>query len=609
MSECRDPLLPLHGLTAIISNGRHIPGGICAEHLSLLGASVRIERGDATLAGALTLRSSDSGDTIGCSIPWLDSPLPATDGTIQALSGLIGVHSLDRGVPARLGLEVASVAAGIIATQGILAGLIAQCRGQRVQTVTTSVLAGALAFLRHHLAIATCGGSFPFCAPKEGQRPPFSTSDGHWVEIEVLSGDAWKAFWTKLGVNPVDEAGKAWLPYVYRYLAGRCALPAALHKATQRHSLAELQRCAEEFGIALCRVRTYQDLFAEPGWSPEAAPWIIRAAEERRPHRSPLATNPEGPLSGLRVVEVTSRLQGPLAGLLLSLLGAEVIKIEPPGGDFGKHSPPLAGSIGAAYLAYNRGKRCVEIDYKPSEGRAQLREWIAGADVFIHNWRMGRAEQLGLDATNLLRLNPGLVYAHASGWGSGDSEPCPIAGDFLVQAHAACGDGLNPSGEPPFPSPLTLVDVTGGLLACEGILAGLYARELTGHGCRVETSLLGGAKSLQAPVLRAIAGRNGKRKPHNALDQPIATADGFLVVEDCEEVRDRFARIVDSSFIDQLGSRTAREWEALLLNAGIAAAEVRTDLRSLPSDPRFAGLVERAQDACWLPAAPWRFAT
>ena len=661
---------PLAGWTVTTDEGAALPIRVCAEHLAFLGARWDRERPrspnastDALVAGEFTLRPESGGgkgasldEGLDCTIQWQgvgqrDAKLRSTEAIVQAISGLMGVHGRDGRIPQRLGLEVASVAAGIVATQGVLAALIARSRGYSARRVQTSVLQAGLLFLSHHLAIATCADGFSFPSLENGAGPPFRTADDEWIEIEVLSFDTWLAFWRRLGVK---RAGLevAWSSFVYRYLAASCALPAALHQATARHSLAELRRIAGACGIALCRVRTYPEVLAELGWPAEVggqsassdlglkAPWAIYVADQRpttndqRPttdqgRRSPchlVTLSEQSPLAGLRVVEITSRLQGPLAGLLLRMLGADVLKVEPPGGDFGRHAPPLAGSFGAAYLAYNRGKRVVEIDYKGPAGRAQLADLLATADVFLHNWRSGRAEKLGLDFADVARSNPGLVYAHASGWGRDGDEPCPFAGDYLVQAHAGSGDGLNPSDKPPFPSRLTLVDVTGGLLACEGILAGLYLRERTGQGCRADTSLLAGAMALQTSVLQAIAdgheqGRYLGRPLWGILDRPIETADGFLVVSaEDEQTRRRLSEVCglgsstdaeasEEAIAERLRSRPAAEWEVLLLDAGIPAAAVNSDLNTLPRDSRVAALLERVEDACWVPGAPWQIAS
>ena len=630
----KDPILPVH---------------VCAQHLSALGATVEQEQeACSNRQGEQVLRMSSIGDRfptagdVDCSIAWNPNrrEQSGNEALIQAISGLMAVHGRDRSIPRRLGLEVASVAAGIVATQGVLAVLISKSRGQPISRIRTSVLEAALMFLYHHIAIATCGGNWPFRPLESEQGPPFATADGHWVELEVMTGESWKTFWTRLGVGDAKEAGSAWLPYVYRYLAGSCALPAALHDATRRNTLAEIRRAAEQSGVTVGTVRSYEDLLCDLGSSGQnrrknlALLWTIEprtghVETERRHADQRLAAAPILPLAGMQVVEVTSRLQGPLAGLLLQMLGAEVLKVEPPGGDFGRFSPPLAGSVGAAYLAYNRDKQVLEIDYKRPEGRAQLTDLAAGADVFLHNWKSGRAEQLGLDFQHLSRRNPRLIYAHASAWGKMDEEPSPIAGDFLVQAYAACGDGLNPVGEPPFPSRITLLDVTGGLLACEGILAGLYGRERSGYGCRVETSLLSAAMSLQSEILTAIAtnqerSRLAGRPLWGWLDQPLETGEGFIMVSREDSAVEK--RLLDVCNLDvcnidespagsdiserllkRLRAKTAAEWNVLFRRAGIPSELVCTSLAKLSEDCELQNLLQHVDSACCVPAAPWHF--
>lgn len=640
----------LHGITIVTNAADALPIKLCAEHLGLLGAKQTRTSPLTARAGAemaLWLHGQDhqafpQGEPIECIIhqpaEQQEKSLSDTEALVQAISGLMAVHGRDRLTPRRLGIEVASVAAGVVATQGLLAALLARSRGYAVTQVETSVLQASLLFLYHHLALATCTDEFVFPDAEAAPGPPFCTADEAWVELEMLTFEAWRAFWQRLGVEQATLLEEGWVAFVYRYLAGRCTLPAALHAATRRYTLAELRPIAEACKVALCRVRTYPEVLAELGWPLQeqpirtpfdrqlGAPWVIcpgigSAVPERKPTPYHHA---DGPLTGLRVVEITSRLQGPLAGHLLRLLGADVIKVEPPGGDFGRFAPPLAGSFGAAYLAYNRAKQVVEIDYNQPAGRAQLADLATNADVFLHNWRSGRAEKLGFDFTNLTQSNPRLVYAHASGWGRMDNEPTPIAGDYLVQAYAGCGDGLNPVGTAPFPSRLTLVDVMGGLLACEGILSGLYLRERTGQGCRVDTSLLAGAMTFQSHILQAITqgcerGRQAGRPLWRLLDQPLKTTDGFLMVSVANEQSvNRLARIcglsgvstphlLEMQIAEQLSKRTTTEWERLLRAAAIPATVVCNDLSSLPHDPRFTGLLERINNACWAPAAPWQF--
>jgi CoA:oxalate CoA-transferase len=604
---------PLEGLR-LSARAIGVAGRVCAEHLTRLGACPS-ETGEWARAGELAVWSEETGqDGVTCSIRWhpSDQDLPATEATIQAVSGLMGVHGREALRPRRLGLPVASVAAGVLATQGALAALIARSRGQPVTGVATTVLQAALMFLRHHVAIATCGDVFPHGMVVTAAGPPFYTADGYWVELEALSGDAWKEFWIRLGVGRSD-AGGSWLPFAFRYLAGRCSLPDTLHQASRRVTLGHLRAVASETGVAVCRVRDRAEVVAELGPDGVGPPWLIDQGSWSPDRNGARQASGPGPLSGFRVVEVTSRLQGPLAGQLLRLLGAEVIKVEPPGGDFGRSAPPRAGSAGAAYLAYNSGKRVVEIDYKDGAGRAALADLLADADVFLHNWRSGRAEQLGLDPASVSRLNASLAYAHASGWGGLTVEPDPIAGDYLVQAHAACGEGLNSPDQPPFPSRVTLVDVTGGLLACEGILAALYLRERTGRSARVTTSLYAAALALQTGLLD---GSSAARTLWGLWDEPLQTSDGFLVVS--VEGRTALGQLaascglapaegeLEERIAERLRSRPAAEWEGRLRAAGIAAAAVRRDLSVLPDDPALGCLLEPI-DGCWVPGSPWQF--
>src|SRR5207247_6248999 len=179
---------------------------------------------------------------------------PDPEALAQARSGLMAVHGREQGRPRRLGLDVASVAAGILASQAVLAALLARRRGLQVEWVETSVLEGALTFLEHHVAIETAGAALPPDLELTGPGPPFQTSDGYWVELECLKFDRWLEFWKRLGLRvPEDGLADAWSTYAPRYLTGVCTLPVALHDAAARASLAELEAAAGP-DIAICRL-------------------------------------------------------------------------------------------------------------------------------------------------------------------------------------------------------------------------------------------------------------------------------------------------------------------------------------------------------------------
>lgn len=534
---------------------------------------------------------------------------PGSEATVQAVSGLMEVNGRDRSTPRRLGLEVASVAAGLLAAQGELAAAVAGLRGGPVPTVDTSVLQAGLVLLSHYFVVATGLEDAVPGPPLPAPGPPFRSAEGRWFEIETLEPEGWKRFWTALGAGGA-ELGPAWTVFRWRYERAACSLPAALHEAAGRRTLAELGRVAAAAGVSLVPLRAYVDVLPEAGTGGPA----MRAGRASRPPADRPRQGGPLPLAGVRVVEATSRIQGPFAGMLLRMLGAGVVRVQPPEGDYGR-----------AALTLHRGKDTVQLDLATPAGRHHLAGLVADADVFMHNWRPGKAAEWELGFDELAGLHPGLVYAGLSGWGERPPAGHPLGTDFLVQAHAGLGDGLTPLDEPVAPSRMILSDLFGGLLGAEAVLAGLYRRERTGRGWEVGSSLLDGAMALQAHVLEAMVGskedgRQRGRPVWGALDRPVATAEGLLAVsaEDdeafarlcrrCDVDRDAAPRAaLEAHVANRLAGATATAWEERLLDAGVPAARVCQDLAAVPADPRFAPLFEPVASGV-APQAPWCFA-
>lgn len=195
-------------------------------------------------------------------------------------------------------------------------------------------------------------------------------------------------------------------------------------------------------------------------------------------------TSPTDLLRDIKVVEFTHMVMGPAAGLMLADLGAEVIKVEPVGGDKTRR---LLGS-GAGYFAmYNRNKKSIALDLKSDRGRELALQLIDEADVFIENFRPGALEKLGLDFASLSDRNPRLIYCSEKGFLDGPySERTAL--DEVAQMMGGLAYMTGPPGRP-LRAGASVIDVTGGMFGAISILAALQSREQTGQGCHVSASL------------------------------------------------------------------------------------------------------------------------
>jgi len=215
-----------------------------------------------------------------------------------------------------------------------------------------------------------------------------------------------------------------------------------------------------------------------------------------------------GALAGVRVVDLTRYIPGPYCTMLLGDLGADVIKVEePPIGDPVRAVPPAVDGESALHAALNRSKRSVVVDIRQEAGASVVRRLAAKADVFIEAYRPGALDRRGLGADLLLEENPRLLYCSLTGYG----QDGPLAGraghdiDYLALG-GLLGTLREGEGRPVLPG-TQIADMTGGLLATIGILAGLQARERTGRGQRVDVSMLEGVLALMTvPAARTAAG-------------------------------------------------------------------------------------------------------
>jgi crotonobetainyl-CoA:carnitine CoA-transferase CaiB-like acyl-CoA transferase len=228
------------------------------------------------------------------------------------------------------------------------------------------------------------------------------------------------------------------------------------------------------------------------------------------PAPPPALTDGAGLLEGLRVVDFSAFVAGPLAAEVLADLGAEVIKVEPPAGE---------AMRGAAYAlaACQRGKRSLAMDIGAADARPVVECLLAWADVVLHNFRVGVSERLGIDEATVAGLNPRAVYCHASAFGSTGPRAKAPGNDALMQALTGFARANGGAGNDPVAATWIPLDMAGGWVAAAGILAGLYARATSGRGQQVATSLLGAGMLLHSGVFR----RDGEvvRGPELDADQ------------------------------------------------------------------------------------------
>lgn len=324
----------------------------------------------------------------------------------------------------------------------------------------------------------------------------------------------------------------------------------------------------------------------------------------------PSSPNRQGPLAGLRVLDLTRILAGPFATMQLADLGADVIKVEAPGrGDETRRwGPPFAPDGTASYyLAINRNKRSLTLDLGDPETNAVARRLARAADVMIDNFLPGRLANFGLDHRELRARNPGLISATISGFGSDNPYSDRPGFDMLAQA---MGGMMSITGDPEGPPTrvgVAMSDLVSGLFVNHGILAALHERARTGRGRHVEVSLLDTQVASLVNMASAwlTAGvephRFGNHHPSIAPYEPLQTADGPLVVTVGNDRQ--FTRFVHALGLDELAddprfatnhqrvehraelaealeerlrTRTRDEWLEVLIEAEVPAAPINT---------------------------------
>jgi crotonobetainyl-CoA:carnitine CoA-transferase CaiB-like acyl-CoA transferase len=305
-------------------------------------------------------------------------------------------------------------------------------------------------------------------------------------------------------------------------------------------------------------------------------------------------TTGDGPLAGIRVVDLTRALAGPYATLMLADAGADVIKVERAGGgdDTRGWGPPFVGPDDAPESAYflsiNRSKRSVVLDLKDEHDLDRLRELLRDADVLVENFRPGVMDRLELGADALEDLNDRLIVLSVTGFGEGGPDGHRSGFDQIIQGEAGLMGITGPVGGPPTKFGVPITDILAGMFGAYGVAAALHERERTGKGQRVTTSLLAGAVAVHTyqgtrwTLGGEVPAPGGNRHATIAPYGAFTCADGWVnVAVGSEGLWARFAPLVGLD-PDDPRYATNRDrvtnWDALEaeINAALVGEDVAT---------------------------------
>jgi crotonobetainyl-CoA:carnitine CoA-transferase CaiB-like acyl-CoA transferase len=291
--------------------------------------------------------------------------------------------------------------------------------------------------------------------------------------------------------------------------------------------------------------------------------------EDNKSHHQ--GSEPQGPLKGFKVLDVSIMAAGPWTGALLGMLGAEVIKVEPPDGDGTRWVEPTQMGMGTNFLCMNVNKKGITLDFKSPTGIEQAKALIAQSDIFVQNFRVGVIERLGLDYESVKKINPNIIYCAISGFG--EVGPLSKAGcaDYIMQAYSGFARTNGPPGETLEAFRFTgFLDLTTASVATEAVLAAVLEREISGEGQKVEISMLEAAYEIQATRFAEILGAQECPEPMGSQSRGL--------------VPDRAYPSLDKEIFVTV--HNDKEWERFCL---------AIDQQALTTDPRFSNNANRVK--------------
>jgi crotonobetainyl-CoA:carnitine CoA-transferase CaiB-like acyl-CoA transferase len=327
----------------------------------------------------------------------------------------------------------------------------------------------------------------------------------------------------------------------------------------------------------------------------------------------------QGPLAGVKVIELAHIMAGPICGLMLADMGADVIKVEkvPDGDDTRRMVPPTMDGESAAFMILNRNKRGVSLNLKSPGGKAVLEKMLVTADVVIENYRPGTMERFGLGYETLHKMNPALIYCQVTGFGRTGPYANRAGFDLIAQGlsgiMSVTGEG---AGRQPVKAGPPITDISAGILAAMGVLAAYVHRLKTGEGQLVDTSLLEAGVTTtywQSAICLATGqspGAIGSAHPLSAPYQAVQTQDGWINIGAANQANwKRLVEVIgkpelagDPRFLDNAArmqnlpalieiltgrfrTRSTSDWLARLEAAGVPAGPVLS-IGEMLTDPQ-----------------------
>ena len=313
------------------------------------------------------------------------------------------------------------------------------------------------------------------------------------------------------------------------------------------------------------------------------------------------------PLTGLRILDLTRVLAGPYCTMMLADMGADVVKVERPvaGDDTRGFGPPFVGGESTYFMSINRNKRGMTLDLKHERGLDVLHDLLETADVVVENFRPGLMESFGFGYESARAINPRLVYCSISGYGGTGPDAALPGYDLIIQGEGGVASLTGDQDGPPFKVGTSQADIVAGMMACQGVLLALIARERTGRGQKVDIGML----DCQVAMLTYQAGiyfatgespsRIGNRHPSIAPYETFECRDGYLNVACGNE--SMWRRFCGAAGLDELTEdprflsnadrvkhaddlravlgpamteRTIAEWLEVLRSAGVPAGRI-----------------------------------